>query len=170
MIASEGSGLAQESATVRQLHGDAKLMSRLESPWQRIVVLERVARGAGATRWYLVKDRRALERTFASLGPGSQVTLYFQGPMCVGPLDPSIIGEMFATVGDTGEIVIAHPKDGAVALQVEFVSGPSELTEFLMQPNPSGDLVWGPFPGQEEPDALTIDLVDADRVLRPHPH
>lgn len=119
-------------------------MSRLASPWQRIVVLERIARGAGATRFHLAKDCAGLERTFASLRAGSRVTLYFQGPMRVEPLHQAVIGEMFAAVRVKDEIVIACPEDGEGALHAEFVSGPSELTECLMRPTPTGDVVWGP--------------------------
>ena len=74
-------------------------------------------------------------------------------------------------VGEGAEIVIGTP--GAVErliVDVELVSGPSELTEYLMQPDPQADVVWGPFAAVEEPDSVTVVLVDADGIVSPHPH
>jgi hypothetical protein len=139
--------------------------------WDRIVVLERITRGAGATRWYLAKDQDDVSRTFPLLAPGSRVTFYFAGPFRVEPLSETVIGAMFAAVAVTADLVIAAPESDSVALDASEIYGPSELTEYLMQPRlSSGDVVWGPVPRVEEPDAIRVVLVDGDGRLRPHPH
>lgn len=170
MRTDESPGRDPASAVVLQLERHTGLSGRLAMPWDRIVVLERIARGGGNTRWYLAKDQHDVRRAFALLNPGSRVTFYFAGPLHVEPVSDTVIGEMFAAVGVTDEIVIAAPDSDPLALDAEFVWGPSELTEYLMQPHSSGDVMWGPFPGVDEPDAITVRLVDADGILRRHPH
>lgn len=97
------------------------------------------------------------------------VTFYFAGPLRVVPLDERVIVEMFEATGGPGEIMIGVPSVAEpVLLDAELVYGPSELTEYLMQARPPGELVWGAFPGVEEPDSITIVLVDRDGVLRTH--
>lgn len=166
----EDFGVTDENAMIRQVRNSEGVMARLRGPWRRIVLLERIARGAGATRWYLLHDRSAFEQVIAALRPGSRVTFYFRGPMHTEPLSEEVQGAMFEAVGEHDEIVIAFPVPGQLELRAELVSGPSELTDFLMQPDPPADVVWGAFPGTEELDSFTVELVDADGVLRAHPH
>lgn len=162
---------ALDNAMVKQLEGHSELAARLASLRDRVVVLERIARGGGATRWYLGKTPEECQRIYRLLGPGSRVTFYFAGPLRVEPLDDRVIGAMFGAVGEDREIMVGVPDDeDPVSLAVELLSGPRELTEFLVQPRPSGDVVWGPYPDVAEPDSETLVLVDSDGVSRPHPH
>jgi hypothetical protein len=41
------------------------------------VVLERIARGAGATRWYSLRDPEKLHALAERLTPGSSLSFYF---------------------------------------------------------------------------------------------
>src|SRR3954454_19051692 len=41
------------------------------------LVLERIARGGGATRWYVLRGRADLETLASRLRPGSRVSFYF---------------------------------------------------------------------------------------------
>jgi hypothetical protein len=76
---------------------------------------------------------------------------------------------MFEAVGVDSELVIGTPRvTEPLILDATLVFGPSELAEYLIQPRPAGDVVWGVFP--EESDAVTVVLVDNDGTLRPHPH
>jgi hypothetical protein len=167
---SDASGPAA-TAMALQLAAHPALSARLASFWERVVMWERIARGSGATRWYLARTRDDARHIFGLLGPGSRVTFCFAGPLRVDPLSERVIGAMFEAVGEAGEIVIGTPEVGTpVRLDAELVSGPSELAEYLMQPQPSGDLVWGPLPGLTQPDSVTVVLVDRDGIVRSHPH
>lgn len=57
-------------------------------------------------------------------------------------------------------------------MPTDLLSGPSELTEYLLV-RPEGALVvWGAWPPQTSDgnNVITVLLVDADGVRRPHPH
>jgi hypothetical protein len=155
----------------RQLEGLRVLQARLRSHWTRVVALERVARGAGAACWYLAHTLEEIGRLLAFLGPGSRVTFYFGPPMRVEPLSEHVIGEMFSVLGEHNEIVICTRSAAEpLVLDAELISGPSELMDYLMRPLAPVEVVWGPWPGVEEPDSLSVVLVDGDGILRPHPH
>jgi hypothetical protein len=63
------------SAMVQQLRAHEALTRRLVADWQQIGVLERMARGAGAARWFLVTSMATLERVFDLLRGGSSVSV-----------------------------------------------------------------------------------------------
>jgi hypothetical protein len=164
-------GQCASTAMARQLEAHPALCARLALPWTRIIVLERIARGAGSTRWYLANTRQDISRVFGMLLPGSRVTFYFGGPLRVEPVSETLIGAMFEALGEDNELVIATPGSmEPLALDAVLVFGSSELSEYLIWPRPTADVVWGRFPGTEEPDAVTVELVDADGTLRAHPH
>jgi hypothetical protein len=48
--------------------------------------------------------------------------------------------------------------------------GPSELAEYLMRPQPSGDLVWGSLAWLHGARLSDGVLVDRDGIVRSHPH
>jgi hypothetical protein len=69
-------------------------------------------------------------------------------------------------------LVLGYPSPEDSAIEMAIISSPSELTETLML-QPEGSLaVWGNWPprANDGDDAITLDLVDADGVLRRHPH
>lgn len=155
-----------------QLRRDQALSRRLGAPWREVVVLERLARGGGATRWFFARSPEMVERTLDRLSAGSCVSFYFANHLHVEPDTEAVRQRMFDVLGRTGEIVVGYPDETAAELEMEIISGPSELAGFLMQ-HPEGALaVWGPWParGNDGQDAVTLDLVDADGVLRRHPH
>lgn len=111
----------------RQLECHRVLQARLRLPWPRVVALERIARGAGATRWYIAKTQEEISRLLGLLGPGSRVTFYFGPPLRVEPLTEYLIGEMFSAVGEDNEIVICTRSAAEpLVLDAELISGPSE--------------------------------------------
>jgi hypothetical protein len=156
----------------QQLRGYQPLTRRLAAEWRQVVVHERLARGAGAARWFFVTGMVTPERVFDLLRGGSSVSFYFSRHLHVAPDNENSRQEMFDEVTEYGEVVLGYPSPDAPELEMEVISGPSELTEFLML-HPEGSLaVWGQWPPRENDgkDAITVDLVDADGVLRTHPH
>jgi DNA-binding NarL/FixJ family response regulator len=51
------------------------------------LVLERIARGGGATRWFLLRKLDDLSRLCDELQPGSSVSVYFDDRFTVGAVD-----------------------------------------------------------------------------------
>jgi len=79
---------------------------------------------------------------------------------------------MFDEIIRCGELVLGYPAPDQSQPEMAIISGPSELTECLIL-HPAGSLVvWGEWPARENDgeNLITADLVDADGVLRPHPH
>ena len=142
-----------------------------------MVVLERVARGAGATRWYFVTDADAMAVVAAMLGPGSRVTLYFQGHLRRDPTGEDVCGLMYEQMATHGELVLGYPSADAVEMRTDLVDGEAGLTEVILaegldRPDGRRSVVWGPWPAAADDGrhAVTVDLVDADGQLRAHPH
>lgn len=117
-------------------------------------------------------SRPMLERVFDLFRGGSSVSFYFSRYLHVEADNEAARGEMFDEVTEHGELVLGYPSPDDPEIDMAIVSGPSELTECLML-RPEGDLaVWGQWPPRvsDGQDAITVDLVDADGILRPHPH
>lgn len=165
------------SSTVRspmsqQLRQHEALTRRLAAGWRQIVVLERLARAGGAARWFFVTNWTMLEDVFNLLRGGSSVSFYFSGHLHAEVDNEAARQEMFGEITRCGELVLGYPALDHAQLEMEIISGPSELTECLTL-HPEGSLVvWGEWPPRENDgdSAITVDLVDADGVLRPHPH
>jgi hypothetical protein len=156
----------------QQLRDHEVLMGRLAAQWRQIVILERLARAGGAARWFFVTSQAKLERVFDLLRGGSNVSFYFSRYLRVEVDNESTRQEMFDEMTLHGELVLGYPPSDAPEFEVEIISGPSELTELLML-RPEGSLaVWGQWPPRDSDgeNAITVDLVDADGVLRSHPH
>ena len=103
---------------------------------------------------------------------GSSVSFYFSGHLRVEVDNEAAHQKMFEEITRRGELVAGYPVPDNAQLEMAIISGPAELTELLML-HPEGSLVvWGEWPPRENDgeSAITVDLVDADGVLRPHPH
>lgn len=148
------------------------LKQRLAAGWQHIVILERLARGGGATRWFFITSLPALEQAISLFRGGSSVSFYFSTHLHVENDTESSRQEMYDEIVRHGELVLGYPSPVDPEFETTIISGPSELTEFLML-HPAGALtVWGQWPHRENngTSAITVNLVDADGTLRKHPH
>lgn len=156
----------------RQLMGHHALSSRLESGWDTVVVLERLARGGGGTRWYLIRSRRDAERVFEMFRGGSCVSFYFADQLHVEVDTESARQRMFDDLSAEGELVAGYPSASDPELDAEIISGPGELASYLIS-HPEGQLiVWGKWPDRDNDgrNAITLNLVDEDGISRAHPH
>jgi hypothetical protein len=161
-----------QSAMSQQLREHQPLAQRLATEWREIVILERWARAAGATRWFFVTSQAMLERVFDLLRGGSSVTFYFAEHLHVEVDNEAARQEMFGEITRYGELVLGYPQPGDTELEMLIASGPSELTERLML-HPEGALVvWGQWPPRDNDGetVISVDLVDPDGILRSHPH
>jgi hypothetical protein len=159
------------SIIANQVRHDKAFAERLTSRWQYVVVLERLARAAGATRWYCAQSEPELSRVIDELRGGSCVSFYFDDQLRVDLDDEAARQQMFEAVSPAREIVLGYPTEGQIHVDTELVTGPSELSEVLMHHPEGGVVLWGPWPSRTgSSSTVSIDLVDEDGVLRMHPH
>ena len=156
----------------KQLGKHEALARRLAGDWRQVVILERLARGGGRARWFFATSLATLEQVFDLFRGGSSVSFYFSGCLHVQVDQEERRQDIFDEVTQYGEVVLGYPSRDDPEFEMAIISGPSELTESLMH-HPEGALaIWGQWPPRENDghDVITIDLVDADGVQRPHPH
>lgn len=101
------------------------------------VVLERIARGAGATRWFGLGDETDLKQLAGRLSPGSSVSFYFDGRLASGVYDSSVGRTLLAIAAQDGDAVIGRLGDDQFEINVDFVASPAELKEYASE-LPSG--------------------------------
>jgi hypothetical protein len=156
----------------RQLIADAGLSARISKPWRRVVVLERLARAGGAANWYLIRSKEDFDRVLQVLRGGSCVSFYFADQLHVETDTDSARQRMFDVVTSTGEVIVGYPAESVPELDMEIISGPGELGSYLMSHREGLLVIWGAWPERDNDgcNAITIDLVDEDGILRSHPH
>ena len=136
------------------------------------IVLERVARAAGATRWFRITSDHDLQLLYERLAPGSTVSFYFDdriAPHLHGDETVALIMDLVASHGDA--VVGTLCADG-LNIYVQFVAGANELGEVTEGLAPGSHLFVGAFPeaGNDGRNAVTVVLPDADGMTRVHPH
>ena len=136
------------------------------------VVLERVARGGGETRWFFLVGAGELPSLSARLSPGSAVSFYFDDRIRRwAAVDDAAVAAVLDVVHASGEAVVGLLMPDGVTLDVEFVSGLGDLSDFVAGRTP-GELFVGSYPARDDDGihAVTLILPDRDGVVRCHPH
>jgi hypothetical protein len=87
------------------------------------IVLERIARGGGATSWYLVRAPGDLDALVERLKPGSSVSFYFDDRLSVGPFDDEALASLLAIIERDGDAVIGAVRDDEMEIKVDFPGG-----------------------------------------------
>jgi hypothetical protein len=135
------------------------------------IVVERLARGGGATNWYAIAGSYQLDEFVSLVRPGSRVSFYFDDRLRWMALDDAAITVATEAIASTGDVVIAHRQAGTTLLRAAIVSGPVELAEHARASEREAVLVGRfPAPDNDGVSAFTIDLPDFDGVVRRHPH
>jgi hypothetical protein len=157
----------------------------IDSPVPRLlrarpaIVLERIARGAGATNWYRCVDHSHLAALTAELNPGSVVSFYFDDRITNCRYTPTVREQMLQLMhtlrevhGDSGEIVVGHLAADQLHITIDFPSGPESLDEFTQALGTDAWIYFGPFPAPDNDgiSAVTLTLPDSDGITRSHPH
>lgn len=135
-------------------------------------MLERVARGGGATNWFYCRNAEQLQIIADRLLPGSVVSFYFDGRVERFSDHGSVKRRAEELIASTGESVMAALTEDDSTLVVDFVNGPVGLAEFLQDNSSSSLFFAGVVPGRDNDgyDAVTITIPDEDGVVRMHPH
>jgi hypothetical protein len=143
------------------------------------VVLERIARGAGATNWYHCPDHGHLAALTAELRPGSVVTFYFDDRIINCRYTPEVREQMLQLMrslrdvpGESGEIVVGHLAADELHITADYPSGPEDLDEFTQTLGTDLRIYFGRYPGRDNDgtNAVTLTLPDLDGITRAHPH
>lgn len=157
----------------------------IDSPVPRLlharpaIVLERIARGAGATNWYRCPGHAHLAALSAELSPGSVVSFYFDGRIASRRYTPEVREQMLQLMrslrgipGETGEIVVGCLDADNLHITTDFPSRPEDLDEFTQTLGTEPWIYFGRFPGRDNDgaNAVTLTLPDLDGITRRHPH
>jgi len=136
------------------------------------VVLERLARGGGATNWYYCRGRRALVIVSERFRSGSVVSFYFDNRIARLADSAKVISKAGAVIASRGECVVGALTADECTLDVDFVGGTQDVREFLEQHQRASLFFAGEFPARDNDgcDAVTITLPDLDGEVRQHPH
>jgi hypothetical protein len=136
------------------------------------VVLERLARGGGATRWFFIKGSEELIALADRLAPGSSLSFYFDDRIALKPFGPEIAEEILRVVAKDGDAVVGRLAPDGLEIAVDFVAGRSDLQVISTSLGPGENVFFGRFPARESDSvyAVTLDLPDMDGVVRSHPH
>ncbi len=150
----------------------AQVAQRLRDSASGAVVLERFARGGGATRWFHCSTSADLSTVLDEFLPGSCVSFYFDQRIASRVYSEAVADELRSVLRETGEILIGQPDADGVHLVMEVVSGQQELNVLINVLGAKSIIFFGPFPGRDNDGekAITALLPDADGVVRPHPH
>lgn len=135
-------------------------------------VLERIAYGGGNTEWYRCTSPGDLRPIASMLKPGSCVSFYFGDQLRVSP-DATVARVALRAILQTEPDAVLGilPGEGVLTVKVSNVSI-EDLDEELESVANASMLLFGPFPPRQNDgiSAVTLDLPDADGIVRAHPH
>src|SRR5882724_3191146 len=136
------------------------------------VVLERMARGGGATSWYYCPDKTNLEGVEAKLRPGSVVSFYFDSRIQSSLYSFEMKLSVERIIAETGEVIIGVLGEDHLHINVEVITGSDELNEFVSNISSTSRVFYGVFPARDNDGvhAVTVTLPDVEGIIRPHPH
>jgi hypothetical protein len=139
---------------------------------KRAVVLERIARGGGATDWYYCPGTAELDLIERRLRPGSVVSFYFDDRIRKSRWSDQLKLDIAQTIVETGDAVFGVLGTDGIEISVDIVVSVDELDELGSTLSLGSEVFWGAFPGRDNDGerAVTLTLADRDGVVRPHPH
>ncbi len=150
----------------------AGVPDRCASNTSGAVVLERLTRAAGATRWYRVDELADLDRLASRLSPGSCVSFYFDERLAHRRYDPQVAQAILEVAAADGEAVVGAFATDGFEIDMDFIADSSELEQYARALAPGSMVFFGRFPGRDSDGdrAITLDLPDGDGIVRAHPH
>ena len=134
-----------------------------------LLALERVARGAGSTRWWVLREMPDFDAVSAEFRPGSRVHLLPFGE------DVRLVAVAEGIAEDVREFSRSHDdwfigtlgRDGR-EVELQWLAR-DELDAALAELSPGELLMYGTFPATDGPGSITFTPPDADGVVRPQP-
>ena len=143
------------------------------------VVLERIARGAGATNWFYCRELARLPSIVACLHPSSMVSFYFDERIKRAPWTDATRAEVLALIKAHAEIVFGRfarqdtaPTDTLFEIDASLVMSAEEVDDHADGLRSHVPVFFGEFPGKEQDgeNVFTLVLPDEDGETRAHPY
>lgn len=136
------------------------------------VVLERLARGGGATNWWHIRRVEDLDQVAERLRPGSVVSAYFDGRLRRMEWFPRGHDRAVEVLETVGEVCVGLVGADGVSIDMEFVGDVHDLWSFEALLGEDAEVIVGAFPARSNDgvNAITFTVPDSDGVTRAHPH
>jgi hypothetical protein len=137
----------------------------------QVIVLERVARGGGATRWFYCRTMGDVEEVLPWLRQGSRVTFLLDDRIIRRvPLCDDVEADIWELATTKGEVFVGTQRPSSLEIDMALLDS-SELEEHLASVR-SGDIVfYGAFPTTDDDGVSVVSFIppDDDGVVRPRP-
>ena len=143
--------------TVHAAFAATPIISRLGTTGA--VILERVAKAGGATRWYYCPDKSQLGAVEERLSPGSTVSFYFDGRIRSALYSPEVKSNIEGIIIEESEAVIGRLRDDGLQIQVEIVSNLDEIDDFGSTINPTSRVFYGAVPASDNDGVRAVTVV-----------
>ncbi len=136
------------------------------------IVLERIAMGGGAVRWFYCRSATQLAQLEMVLRAGSAVSFYFDERIGSELEAISIRRRVEEVLKSENEVMVGALASDMLKIDAMLVSDVTELDEFLRDHAASPRFFCGLFPARDNDGnaAITVVMPDADGVVRRHPH
>lgn len=136
------------------------------------VILERMARGGGATKWYYCRGQSELSTVEELLSPGGVVSFYFDERIRYSRYSRELEEKLEEAIENDGEVVVGLLGKDGTCIDATVVVSREDVSDFISAIDPASELFYGTFPGRDNDgkQAVTVTLPDNDGIVRPHPH
>nr|WTB29445.1 hypothetical protein OG781_07990 [Streptomyces sp. NBC_00830] len=144
----------------------------VESSEHEVIVLERVARAAGQTNWFICCNSNDFIEVSRKFQPGSCVSVYFDGRIARHRYDESVRAAIIRIAAEEHDCVVGVRAVDQFRLEVDFIGGLGELEECEQTLGDLSEVYFGSFPGRDHDgvSAVTLIVPDADGIKRKHPY
>ena len=134
------------------------------------VVLERVARGGGHTRWFFCPTFRDVELTIPRLRAGSRVGFFFDDRIRREPFSDAVENDIWDMLSDKGKVIFGVERPGDTELDI-VVLDRNDFSSHVSVVRPGDIVFFGIFPAIDEDGASAISFTppDPDGVISPQP-
>jgi len=130
------------------------------------LVLEKVAKAAGSTRWWVVGSLDEFRRAYGELRPGSRVLVVpVGGDVRLAPFDDEVQARLFDIAVETGEVVLGTAAPGDIEYEVDVLDA-SEISAAVVRLRRDRNVLYGRWPRSER---IRFTPADDDGEIRPQP-
>jgi hypothetical protein len=139
-----------------------------------MIVLERIARGAGSTNWYHVHGTDAVTALTRRLRPGSWVSFFFDNRIVRASYDEAARALLETWWRRDGDAVLLTLVPDDFELDYWTIAGREDLADLETDGDLKlGDEIYvGAYPSADNDGAraISLHLPDEDGIVRGHPH
>ena len=147
-----------------------RLAPLLRSCSDGAVVLERVARGGGSTRWFSCRIIAEVEAVLPQLRSGSRVAFFFDDRIRRRPFSEQVEQELWELVAAEGEAVFGKPLGPGPEIKMELLDA-TDFGESMARVSAGEPVYYGRFPSTDDDGDAAVSFIppDEDGLARPQP-